>query len=143
MNDIADAIATGAKAYLARQSKTLLVIASLLAIVIWYFLGMTMAMGFVLGAFASALAGYVGMHTSIRANIRTAVEAKKGLAAALALAFSGGSVTGLLVVGLGLLVTAGFYYLTGDPKALIGLGFGGSLISVFARLGKFIPNRQM
>ncbi len=135
MNDIADAIATGAKAYLARQSKTLLVIASILAIVMWYFLGMTMAMGFVLGAFASALAGYVGMHTSIRANIRTAVEAKKGLAAALALAFSGGSVTGLLVVGLGLLVTAGFYYLTGDPKALIGLGFGGSLISVFARLG--------
>ena len=87
MNEIAEAIATGAKAYLARQSKTLLVIASILAIGMWYFLGITMALGFVLGAFASALAGYIGMHTSIRANIRTTVEAKKGLAAALSLAF--------------------------------------------------------
>ena len=88
-----------------------------------------------MGAFFSAIAGYVGMNVSVRANVRTAEAARKGLAEALKIAFDGGSVTGLLVVGLALLGVTGFYAIFKDVNALIGLAFGASLISVFARLG--------
>jgi K(+)-stimulated pyrophosphate-energized sodium pump len=135
MQEIAHAIQIGAKAYLNRQYKTVAVVAVVIAALIGIFLNVTTMIGFIIGAFASALTGYIGMNMSVRANVKTAEAAKSGLAPALALAFEGGSVTGLLVVGLALLSVAGFYALTHDVKALIGLGFGGSLISVFARLG--------
>ncbi len=135
MQEIAQAIQIGAKAYLNRQYKTVAVVAIVVAALIGFFLNVTTMVGFIIGAFASALAGYIGMNMSVRANVKTAEAAKSGLAPALALAFEGGAVTGLLVVGLALLSVAGFYALTHDVKALIGLGFGGSLISVFARLG--------
>jgi K(+)-stimulated pyrophosphate-energized sodium pump len=135
MVEIAKAIQEGAKAYLIRQNKTVAAIGVAIAIVLWATLGRTTALGFVLGAFLSALAGYIGMSVSVRANVRTTEAAKKGLKEALNVAVKGGTVTGLFVVGLGLLGVAGFYALTHDVKALIGLGFGGSLISVFARLG--------
>ncbi|KKU64636.1 MAG: K(+)-insensitive pyrophosphate-energized proton pump [Candidatus Amesbacteria bacterium GW2011_GWC1_47_15] len=135
MNSVAAAIAEGAVAYLNRQAITLAAIGAVLAIVLWLALGSVTAIGFVIGGFVSALAGFIGMHTSIRANVRTAAAAQKGLGPALSMAFQGGSVTGFLVVGLALLTTALFYAWTGDPRAMIGLGFGGSLVSVFARLG--------
>ncbi len=135
MKSIAGAIAEGAKAYLNRQYKTISIIAVLLFFFLWYGLGLATACGFILGAFLSGLAGYVGMNVSVRANVRTAEAAKTGMKEALAVAFQGGSVTGLLVVGLALLGVAGFYAATGDVKALVGFGFGGSLISIFARLG--------
>ena len=135
MRSIAGAIAEGAKAYLNRQYKTIGIIAVILFFVLWIFLGINSALGFILGAVLSGIAGYVGMNISIRANSRTAEAAKTGLSQALSVAFRGGSVTGLLVVGLALLGVAGFFALTNDIKALIGFGFGGSLISVFARLG--------
>jgi len=135
MQSIASAIAEGAKAYLNRQYKTIGFIAIILFVILWLGLGFTSALGFILGALLSALAGYVGMNVSVRANVRTAEAAKSGLAEALSVAFKGGSVTGLLVVGLALLGVAGFFALTHDVKALIGFGFGGSLISIFARLG--------
>jgi len=135
MQEISAAIMLGAKAYLNRQYKTIAPIAVILFIVLWYLLDVTTALGFVVGALFSAVAGYVGMNVSVRANVRTTEAAKSGMAAALRVAFDGGSVTGLLVVGLGLLGVTGFYFLTGDIKALIGLSFGASLISVFARLG--------
>ena len=135
MQEISAAIMLGAKAYLNRQYKTIAPIAVILFIVLWYLLDVTTALGFVVGALFSAVAGYVGMNVSVRANVRTTEAAKTGMAAALRVAFDGGSVTGLLVVGLGLLGVTGFYFLTGDIKALIGLSFGASLISVFARLG--------
>ena len=135
MQRIAAAIAEGAKAYLNRQYKTIAVIAVILFIIIWISIGLASAFGFILGAVLSALAGYVGMNVSVRANSRTAEAARIGLKEALALAFSGGTVTGLLVVGLALLGVSVFFGITHDIKALIGFGFGGSLISVFARLG--------
>ena len=135
MQGIAAAIAEGAKAYLNRQYKTIAVIAVILFIIIWISIGLASAFGFILGAVLSALAGYVGMNVSVRANSRTAEAARIGLKEALALAFSGGTVTGLLVVGLALLGVSVFFGITHDIKALIGFGFGGSLISVFARLG--------
>lgn len=135
MQEISAAIREGAKAYLNRQYKTIFYIAIILFVILWLAIGMTTALGFVLGAFLSALAGYVGMNVSVRANSRTAEAAKTGLKEALSVAFKGGSVTGLLVVGLALLGVSIFFYFTGDIKALVGLGFGGSLISVFARLG--------
>src|SRR3990167_8894648 len=135
MQEIADAIRQGAQAYLNRQYKTIAIIAIVLFLILWLVLGLTTALGFLLGAILSAVAGYIGMNVSVRANVRTAEAAKNGLAAALSVAVKGGTVTGLMVVGLALLGLTFFYYLTGDIKALIGLGFGGSLISVFARLG--------
>ncbi|OGY87334.1 MAG: sodium-translocating pyrophosphatase [Candidatus Kerfeldbacteria bacterium RIFOXYA2_FULL_38_24] len=135
MKEIAQAIQAGAKAYLNRQYKTIGVIAVLVFILLWLVLNFTTAIGFLIGAALSAFAGYIGMNVSVRANVRTTEAAKQGLTAAMDVAVKGGSVTGLLVVGLALLGVAGFFAITSDVKALIGLGFGGSLISVFARLG--------
>ena len=135
MQEIATAIQQGAKAYLNRQYKTIGVIAIVLFVILWVSLGFVTALGFAVGAFFSAIAGYVGMNVSVRANVRTAEAARKGLAEALKIAFDGGSVTGLLVVGLALLGVTGFYAIFKDVNALIGLAFGASLISVFARLG--------
>jgi K(+)-stimulated pyrophosphate-energized sodium pump len=135
MQEIAKAIQEGARAYLARQNKSVAVVAVILAVVLGLTLGWNTATGFVIGAVLSALAGYIGMSVAVRANVRTAEAARTGLGAALDLAVKGGTVTGLLVVGLALLGVAGLYFATGDIDALIGLGFGASLISVFARLG--------
>lgn len=137
MQEIAQAIQAGARAYLNKQYRTIGVIAVILFLIIGWVdkLGWTTAFGFLVGAFFSALAGFIGMNVSVRANVRTTEAAKQGLSAALTLAFRGGTVTGLLVVGLALLGVAGFYALTRDITALVGLGFGASLISVFARLG--------
>ena len=143
MQDIAKAIQEGAKAYLNRQYKTIGIIAAVLFFVIGFIpmLGWMMAVSFLVGAILSAVAGYIGMNVSVRANVRTTEEAKKGLKEALDIAFKGGSVTGLLVVGLALLGVTAFYVIAekivgaGAVKSLIGLSFGASLISVFARLG--------
>jgi K(+)-stimulated pyrophosphate-energized sodium pump len=135
MAQVAAAIKEGAIAYLNRQMKTVAVAALVIVVIIAASLGITMAVGFVIGAVASYLAGYVGMRVSVLANVRTAEASKKGLAAGLALAFRGGTVTGMLVAGLALAAVAGYYTLTHDIKALVALGFGGSLISIFARLG--------
>jgi len=137
MQAIAKAIQEGAKAYLDRQYKTIGVIATVLFLIIGFvpMLGWTMAISFLVGAILSAVAGYIGMNVSVRANVRTTEEAKKGLKEALSVAFKGGTVTGLLVVGLALLGVTVFYLITKDVKALVGLSFGASLISVFARLG--------
>ena len=137
MKTIAKAIQDGAKAYLNRQYKTVAMVAAVLFGLIGIIpsLGWTTATAFLIGAFLSALTGYVGMNVSVRANIRTAEAARGGRQKALSVAFQGGSVTGFLVVGLALLGTGGFYFVTQDIHALIGLGFGGSLISIFARLG--------
>lgn len=135
MQEIAKAIQDGAKAYLNRQYRTISIIAIILFIILWWALGIKIAAGFLVGAVLSALAGFIGMNVSVRTNVRTAEAAKEGLSPALSLAFKGGSVTGLLVVGLALLGVTGFYAITKDVTSLIGLGFGASLISVFARLG--------
>ena len=135
MNEIAAAIKEGAIAYLNRQLKTVVVAAGVIAIIIGATMGIQMAVGFLIGAATSYLAGYIGMRVSVLANVRTAEAAKKGLAAGLSMAFKGGTVTGMIVAGLALTATAGFYTLTHDLRALVALGFGGSLISIFARLG--------
>jgi len=135
MQEIASAIQEGANAYLNKQYTTIGVIATGLFVALWIVFDLKMAIGFLIGAVLSALAGYVGMNVSVRANVRTAEAARKGLKEALSVAFKGGTVTGLLVVGLALLGVTAFYAITKDPTSLIGLGFGASLISVFARLG--------
>lgn len=135
MRAIARAIQEGAQAYLKRQYTTILVVAAVIFLVIYFFLNHVTAFGFAVGAFFSSLAGIIGMSISVRANVRTTEAAKKGFKEALKVAVRGGSITGLLVAGLGLLSVSGFYLITGDVTALIGLGFGGSLISVFARIG--------
>ncbi len=135
MRSIARAIQEGASAYLARQYRTVAIVAVVVLAALWYFMDWQTAIGFLIGALFSAAAGYIGMMMSVRANVRTAEAAKSGLRAALSVSFMGGSVTGFLVVGLGLLGVAGYWALTEDIHALIGLGFGGSLISIFARLG--------
>jgi K(+)-stimulated pyrophosphate-energized sodium pump len=132
---IRDAIREGSKSYLLRQNKTVAVVAVLIAIVLFFAMNGTVALGFLVGAVASALAGYLGMMTAVDTNSRSAEAARGGLAPSFRVAFLGGSVTGFLVVGLGLLVTGGFYALFHDIQALTGLAFGSSLISVFARLG--------
>ncbi len=135
MREIADAIAEGANAYLSRQYRVVAVVAAIMFVALWSLLSFSIAVGFLIGAIASSASGFIGMNIAVRANVRTAEAAKHGLAKALSVAFSGGSVTGLLVVGLGLLAVAGYFGASGDIHGLVGLGFGGSLISIFARLG--------
>lgn len=135
MEEISKAIQEGSSAYLKRQYKTIAIVAIILGILIYIYLGSVMAIGFVIGGGASALAGYLGMKVAVKSNSKTAKAAEKGMGAALSLAFKAGSVTGFLVVALGLLAVAGFVYITKDINALVGLGFGASLISIFARLG--------
>lgn len=136
MREIASAIQVGAAAYLKRQYLVVAGVAVALAALLYYTLGQNTAIGFLIGAFLSALAGFIGMSVAVRANVRVAESAKLGLKQAFDLAYKGGAVTGFLVVGLALGAVWGFYqYTGGDLKALVGLGFGGSLISVFARLG--------
>jgi len=135
MRKISDYIKEGAKAYLNRQYRTIGVVAVIVALLLYFFLGWRSSLGFLIGAIASALCGYIGMMISTSANVRVAQASKKGLGPALDLSFKGGSVTGFLVVGLGLLCVSLFYWIFRDLTPLIALGFGGSLISVFARLG--------
>ncbi|MFO7860783.1 MAG: sodium-translocating pyrophosphatase [Desulfosalsimonas sp.] len=135
MVEIANAIQEGAIAYLNRQLKTIVIVGIAIFIIIFFSLGTTTAVGFAVGAVASYLAGYIGMRVSVLANIRTAEAAKSGLSAGLKMAFRGGSVTGMLVAGLALTAIAGFYTIVEDVVPLVALGFGGSLISIFARLG--------
>ncbi|MDP3963598.1 MAG: sodium-translocating pyrophosphatase [bacterium] len=135
MQQIARAIQEGARAYMHRQYRTVAMVAVPMFVLLWLLLDINTALGFGVGAIASALAGFVGMHVAVRANVRVAEAAKSGMAKAFDLGYKGGAVTGFFVVGMGLLSVAVFYGVTGDLKALIGLGFGGSLISVFARLG--------
>ncbi len=136
MQKIAKAIQEGASAYLNRQYRTIAIIAVILFVALWLAISLSMALGFLVGAVLSAVAGYIGMNVAVRANVRTAEAARHGMAAAMNVGVQGGAVTGLLVVGLGLLGVAGYTWLSGgNVDGLIGLGFGGSLISVFARVG--------
>ena len=135
MTDIALAIKTGANAYLVRQYKVVALVAIIFFFLLGYFITWVAALGFILGAFTSALSGYIGMAVAVRANVRTAEAARHGIPSALRTAFKAGSVTGLTVAALALISITAFYWATGDLGAMIGLAFGASLISVFARLG--------
>jgi K(+)-stimulated pyrophosphate-energized sodium pump len=140
MNDIADAIQEGATAYLKRQYTVVAIIGGLIFVLLFFALNPITAIGFLVGAVFSAISGIVGMSIAVRSNVRTAQAAKMGISSAFSLAFRSGAVTGLMVAGLALLSVSGFYFIMTrmgiiSLEPLIGLGFGGSLISVFARLG--------
>ncbi|MGD0328733.1 MAG: sodium-translocating pyrophosphatase [Minisyncoccia bacterium] len=150
MQEIAAAIQEGARAYLNRQYRTVVVVGAVIFVLAWYFLGWEVGIGFLVGSALSGAAGYIGMNVSVRANVRTAEASRHGLSKGLSVAFRSGTVTGLLVVGLGLIGVAGYYtflvYGLGlnintvaqgriIQDSLVALGFGASLISIFARLG--------
>ncbi len=143
MQEIAGAVQEGASAYLNRQYTTIGIVGAVIFVLLWGRLGLNVGIGFLIGAVLSAVAGYIGMHTAVRANVRTAQAARTSLKAALDIAFKAGAVTGLLVVALGILAVTGYFmYLQaqGVPtrpmlEALVALSFGASLISIFARLG--------
>src|SRR3954468_16074517 len=143
MQEISAAVQEGARAYLNRQYTTIGIVGLVILVLLGVTLGLRVAIGFGIGAILSGVAGYVGMNVSVRANVRTAQAAKQGLAAGLDIAFKAGAVTGMLVVGLGLLGVAGYYFvlrsgMTGGSEeelrrvleAMVALGFGGSLISI-------------
>src|ERR1700674_3815436 len=145
MQEISSAVQVGANAYLNRQYRTIAVVGVVILIILGITLGLRVAIGYLIGAVLSGAAGYIGMNVSVRANVRTAQAARSGLRAGLNIAFKAGAVTGMLVVGLGILGVGGYYFILrammpGDDlrralEAMVGLGFGASLISIFARLG--------
>ncbi|MFN4089241.1 MAG: sodium-translocating pyrophosphatase [Alphaproteobacteria bacterium] len=143
MQEIAGAIQEGARAYLNRQYTTIAMVGAVIFVLLWILLGLMVALGFLIGAILSAAAGYIGMNVSVRANVRTAEAAREGLARGLHISFQAGAVTGMLVAGLALLAVAGYYLILlgmgavgrGVIDPLVALGFGASLISIFARLG--------
>ncbi len=143
MQEIAGAVREGASAYLNRQYRTIAMVGIVIFAIVWLLLGLSVAVGFLIGAILSGLTGYIGMNISVRANVRTAEGARQGLEHGLSIAFRAGAVTGMLVAGLALLAVAGYYaaLLSMDAggrmivDGLVALGFGGSLISIFARLG--------
>ena len=143
MQEIAGAIQEGARAYLSRQYKTIAIVGVIILVIITFALGAWVGLGYFIGAFLSGAAGYIGMLVSVQANVRTAEASRKGLAAGLNIGFKSGAVTGMLVAGLALLSISIYYLIlvkiNVDSReiinALVGLGFGASLISIFARLG--------
>ena len=143
MQEIAEAIQVGAKAYLNRQYKTIAIVGVIIFVIITFALGFYVSLGYFIGALLSGVAGYIGMLVSVQANVRTAEASRKGLASGLNIGFKSGAVTGMLVAGLALLAISIYYLLllklNVDSReitnALVGLGFGASLISIFARLG--------
>ncbi|MCY4190236.1 MAG: sodium/proton-translocating pyrophosphatase, partial [Rhodospirillaceae bacterium] len=143
MQEIAAAVQEGARAYLNRQYMTIAIVGVVIAIIVAFLLGIWVAIGFVIGAILSGAAGYIGMNVSVRSNVRTAEAARQGLAQGLKIAFQAGAVTGMLVAGLALLAVSGYLIFLGQIgvgqrvliDALVALGFGASLISIFARLG--------